>query len=57
MEGKIRSKEGQDPPCDEYRRQEEIVGFDESALGCEEETRLVDFWRPTIGISFQKIQN
>ena len=39
----VLSQESQDPPCDECRRQEEIVGFDESALGCEEEARLVDF--------------
>jgi hypothetical protein len=44
MEGKIRSQEGQDAPCNECRCEEEIVGPDEGALGREEEAgRLVDF--------------
>ena len=36
VEGKVRSQEDQSPSCNERRCQEEVVGLDEGALGCEE---------------------
>ena len=36
VEGKVRAQEGQKPSCNECRCQEEAVGVDEGALGCEE---------------------
>jgi len=35
MEGKVSSQEGQKPFSNECRCQEEVVGIDEGALGCE----------------------
>ena len=62
MEGKVRTEEGcsrqaKGPSRDECCGQEEVVGLDESSLGCEEEGRLaryliVDHWH-----SCQRIQD
>jgi hypothetical protein len=35
VEGKVCSQEGQKPSSHECSRQEEVVGIDEGAMGCE----------------------